>query len=121
MSAQVEIESDAGASLTSWNFGAVPGGSTQMQKFIAKNIGNQDATSVSIYASRLGGNDGLDFVQLALDASGNPGAFSKGTLNIGTLVAGASIYFWAEVVVPAGVTPAGNPRQFDIIAQYSGT
>jgi hypothetical protein len=121
MSAIIEVQNDAGTPITSFNFGAVEGGAYQQAKFIAKNVGNQDASSVSLYAQRLAANDGFDFVQIAPDIEGNPGTFQSGSITIGTLAANAEYTFWVKVTIPSGTTPAGNPRQFDIITEYSGT
>ncbi len=121
MSAIIEIQNDAGTPVTSYNLGAVAGGANQAAKFIAKNTGNQSATSVSIYAQRLASNDGFDFVQIAPDVGGNPGAYQTTALSIGTLIADAEYVFWVKVTIPSGTTPAGNPRQFDLLAEYSGT
>lgn len=123
MSANIEIQNDAGVPVTSHNFGAVRGGESQQAKFKAANVGNQLASSVSIYVQRLGGNDGLDFVKITPDAGGNPSEinYASSPLSIGDLAAGATYEFWVKVTIPTGTTPAGNPRQFDIIAEYSGT
>jgi hypothetical protein len=121
MAATIEIENDTGSPITSANFGAVDGGSSQQLKFQAKNVGDQDATSVQLSIARLASNDGLDFAQLAVDIGGNPGTFSNSPINVGTMVVGAIYVFWGKVTVPVGETPAGNPRQFDVIAVYTGT
>ena len=120
MSATLEIQDDAGDPTTSANFGAVDGGDEQQLKFSVENVGDQSATSVQLSISRLASNDGIDFAQLAEDVGGNPGSYGTADLNLGTMIAAASIDFWVKVVVPAGTTPAGNPRQFDIIATYTG-
>jgi len=121
MSAIIEIQNDAGEPITSYNFGAVAGGAYQQAKLIAKNVGNQAASSVSLYAQRLSANDGIDFVQIAPDVGGNPGAYQVGSLVVGDLAADTEYAFWVKVTIPTGTTPAGNPRQFDIISEYSGT
>lgn len=121
MAALIEIEDDTGSPITSGNFGAVDGGSSQQLKFKAKNVGDQTATSVQLTIARLASNDGLDFAQLAVDVGGNPGSFSTAPINVGTLIAGAVYTFWGKVTVPVGETPAGNPRQFDVIATFTGT
>jgi hypothetical protein len=121
MAASIEIQDDTGAPITSANFGAVDGGSNQAIKFTVKNVGDQSATSVQVSIARLASNDGIDFAQIAEDIGGNPGTYGTADLNIGTLAADASADFWVKVAVPTGTTPAGNPRQFDIIATYTGT
>ena len=121
MAATIEIENDTGSPITSANFGAVDGGSSQQLKFQAKNVGDQDATSVQLSIVRLASNDGLDFAQLAVDIGGNPGTFSNAPINVGSMVVGAIFVFWGKVNVPVGETPAGNPRQFDVIATFTGT
>ena len=121
MAATIEIENDTGSPITSANFGAVDGGSSQQLKFQAKNVGDQSATSVQLSIARLASNDGLDFAQIALDVGGNPGVFGTAPLNLGTMAVGAIYVFWGKVTVPVGATPAGNPRQFDVIAVYTGT
>ena len=121
MAATIEIEDDTGSPITSANFGAVDGGSSQQLKFQVKNVGDQAATSVQLSIARLASNDGLDFAQITLDVGGNPGVYGTASLNLGTMIAGAVIAFWGKVTVPVGATPAGNPRQFDIISTYTGT
>jgi hypothetical protein len=121
MSAILEIENDAGTPITSANFGAVNGGAYQQLKFVLKNIGTDSATSVQLSIAQLAANDGINFVTMATDIAGNPGAFSSAAINVGTLVAAAIFTFWLRVTVPTGATPAGNPRQWDTIATYTGT
>ena len=121
MAANIEIQSDAGVALTSFNFGAISGGATGQQKFRIQNVGDTDSTSVSLYIQRLSANDGVDYALLAEDIEGNPGEFSANVINLASLAAGAIIYFWAKVIVPVGTTPAGNPRAFDAVVQYTGT
>lgn len=121
MSAVLEIENDAGTPITSANFGAVNGGANQALKFNVKNVGDQSATSVQLSIARLASNDGLDFAQIAEDIGGNPGPYGTVTLNLGTMIANAVISFWCKVTIPTGTTPAGNPRQFDLVATYTGT
>ncbi len=121
MAANIEIQNDAGVALTSFDFGAIGGGQSGQYKFRVQNVGDTEATSVSIYLQRLSANDGIDYALIAEDIDGNPGAFAANVLNVGTLAPGAYVYFWAKVIVPAGTTPAGNPRQFDAVVQYTGT
>lgn len=121
MAAIIEIEDDTGSPITSANFGAVDGASSQQLKFQVKNVGDQSATSVQLAIARLAANDGLDFAQIAEDVGGNPSVFGTASLNLGTMIAGAVIVFWGKVTVPLGSTPQGNPRQFDVIATFTGT
>lgn len=121
MSALVTLEDDTGAGITSYNWGAVADGSALQYKFKAANTGDQNATSVIVSAERLNQNDGFDFALLALDVSGNPGAFSASSLNIGTLTPGQVVSFWVKVNIPVGTTPGGNPRQFNTLVTYAGT
>ncbi len=121
MAATLEIQDDTGAPITSANFGAVNGGANQAIKFTVKNVGDQSATSVQLSIARLASNDGIDFAQIAEDIGGNPGSYGTTAINIGTLATLASVDFWVKVTVPTGTTPAGNPRQFDILATYTGT
>jgi len=121
MAATLEIENDTGAPITSVNFGAVNGGANQALKFRVKNVGDQSATSVQLSIARLASNDGIDFAQIAEDIAGNPGSYGTVILNLGTMIANAYSDFWVKVTVPVGTTPAGNPRQFDIVATYTGT
>jgi hypothetical protein len=121
MAANVEIQSDTGYALTSYNFGAINGGALQEHKFRVQNVGNNPATNVQLFLQRLASNDGLDYATLAEDASGNPGTYSRNAIIIGDLAPGQLRYFWAKVTVPSGTTPAGNPRQFDVVVQYTGT
>lgn len=121
MSANLVVENDASAPITSTNYGSIGGGDTQQKKFRVENQGDQPATSVQVFLQRLLQNDGLDFSQLALDVNGNAGAYQSGLLNLGTLSPGDVAVFWVQVSVPNGTSPAGNPRQFDIIAEYSAT
>jgi hypothetical protein len=121
MPANVEIQNDAGVPITTWNFGAVGGGSYTEQKFIIENTGADQATSVGILVERLVQNDGIDFITIAPDSGGNPGTYISGTINVGTLAAGAEYAFWVKVTIPSGTTPRGNPRQFDVVVEYTGT
>lgn len=121
MPASVEIQSDAGVPITIWNFGAVNGGSFTEQKFQIENVGTDPATSVLVFAQRLVQNDGIDFITIAPDVGGNPGAYQTGSLNVGTLNAGGIYVFWVKVTVPNGTTPQGNPRQFANFVEYNGT
>jgi len=123
MAANIELLNDAGEVITSFNFGAIDGGTDLGIKFFVKNIGNTPAQSVRIFAQRLSQNDGLDFVQMALDNGGNPGAYTTNLaegLSIGTLNGNDSQAFWVKVTVPTGTTPAGNPRLFDAVVEYTG-
>jgi hypothetical protein len=121
MAATLEIENDAGTPITSSNFGAVNGGAYEEIKFILKNVGDQSATSVQLSIARLAANDGIDFAQIAEDSGGNPDSYGTTTINLGTLAADASVSFWVKITIPTGTTPAGNPRQFDVLATYTGT
>lgn len=121
MAANLEIQNDAGEPITSVNFGAVDGGGDGEQKLALQNIGDSASASVQLTVRRLAQNDGIDYASLALDIEGNAGEYSAEALAIGDLAANATIYFWVKVTVPAGTTPAGNPRQFDIFATYTGT
>lgn len=121
MSAVIEIQDDASAPITSKNFGAIDAGDSSQQKLRVQNVGDQSATGVQIQLVRTGGNDGLDYGSIALDQSGNPGAFTTGVLTLGTLTSGASVDFWVKFAIPAGTTPAGNPRQADVKVTYTGT
>ena len=122
MSASITIENNAQSPITTTNFGSlVPGGSAQAYKYYINNVGNSSATNVQISVTRIAQNDAIDYVSIAPDVAGNPGTYSANLLNVGTLAAGASYAFWVRVTVPSGVTPAGNPRLFDIQATYSGT
>jgi hypothetical protein len=121
MAATIEFEDDAASPLTSFNWGAIQDGADSQFKFFAKNTGDQSATSVIISIARLNQNDGVDLALLAADVSGNPDTFSASPLNVGTLAPGDSVAFWLKVTVPSGTTPKGNPRQFDVVADYQGT
>ena len=120
MAARLEIQDDAGNALTSNNFGAVWGNATTQSKFVLKNVGDNEATSVSIALTRLAQNDGVTFVTIALDVGGNPGTYGTTPLSVGTLAAGASVTFWGKITVPTGATPTGNPRQFSFLVNFSG-
>jgi len=121
MAASIELQDDAGNTITSFNFGAINGDAELALKFQIKNLGDSVANSVSLYAQRLNQNDGLDFVQLAKDNGGSPGTYTTAALDFGSMAANAINVFWAKVTVPLGTTPAGNPRQFDCICEYTGT
>lgn len=121
MAANIEVEDDTGAAITSFNWGGIQDGSLLQFKFLAKNTGDADAESVIIDNERLLQNDGVDLTLLALDAAGNPGAFSATPLNIGTMIPGQVVAFWVKVTVPTGTTPGGNPRQFNVVVDYTGT
>lgn len=121
MAANCEIQNDAGQALSSQNFGAIDGNGSQQCKLRVQNVGNAAATSVQLLVQRLASNDGLDFAQLAEDLNGNPGTFSQDVINVGTMQPGDIVYFWAKVAVPANTTPAGNPRQFSLAVNYTGT
>jgi hypothetical protein len=121
MAANVEIQSDAGVALTSLDFGAIGGNSNEQQKLRVQNIGDTEATSVSVYVQRLAANDGIDYALIAEDIEGNPGAFANNVLNVNTLAPGAYVVFWVQVTIPIGTTPAGNPREFDAVVKYTGT
>lgn len=120
MAAILEIENDAGVAITSTNFGAVDSGDDQELQFQVKNVGTANATSVQIVIQQLASNDGINYVQLAEDFSGNPGAYSPSAIVVGTLIPGAIKVFWVKVTAPSGASPTGNPRQFNLIAQYTG-
>jgi hypothetical protein len=66
-------------------------------------------------------NDGIDFAQIAEDIGGNPGSFGTAPISIGTLNPEDTVYFWVKVTVPSSTTPAGNPRQFNVVARFTGT
>lgn len=121
MPANAEIQSDANVPITAWNFGAVGGGSSTQQKFIVKNTGSDAASDVEIFTQRLVQNDGIDFITIAPDVSGNPGSFQSGPIAVGTLAPDAEYAFWIRVTVPIGTTPRGNPRQFVNVVEYTGT
>ena len=120
MAAVIEIENDAGTPITSVNFGAINGGSSQQLKFILKNTGTESATSVQLSVARLASNDGIDYASIAEDFGGNPGAFGTDIINVGTMIAEATKEFWVKVAVLTGTTPAGNPRNFNINCEYTG-
>lgn len=121
MSSNLQLQDDTGTPITSESFGALDGGDFEGRKFQVENIGDQDATSAILSAVRLAANDGVDFVLLAPDAGGNPGAYSSTPLSIGDLAPGDIVPFWVKVTVPVGTTPAGNPRQFEVVVDYYGT
>jgi hypothetical protein len=121
MPATLEIQDDAGNALTSFNFGAVDGGAYLQQRFRVQNIGDSQADSVELYLARLGANDGLDFAELAEDASGSPDTYTTNPITLASLAASAIAYFWARISIPSGSTPAGNPRQVDWFVKWRGT
>lgn len=121
MAANVEIEDDASNPITSFSWGAILDNNFEQFKFIAKNVGDQDATSLLLSVVRLNQNDGVDLALIAPDVGGNPGSYAASPLNIGTLIPAASVAFWVKVTVPTGTTPGGNPRQFFISCDYVGT
>jgi hypothetical protein len=118
---QLEIENDAGTPVTTIDFGAIFGGNYDEKKLIVKNVGDTPATSVLIQASRIYQNDGIDNAFLAIDESGNPGEYTVYPITVGTLAAGATYTFWVKIVIPSGESPAGNPRQLNLIAKYQGS
>jgi len=124
MASQIELQDDTGTSITNFDFGAIDGGDDLEIKFYVKNIGATSANSVRVYAQRLSQNDGIDLILMAFDNGGNPGSYistlSEG-LAFGTIAAGESQPFWIKVTVPTGTTPAGNPRLFNIMVEYTGT
>lgn len=121
MPANIVVENDASAPITSTNFGSIGGGDTISKKFRLENQGTTEATSVQVSLQQLLQNDGFDFAYIAPDVNGNAGAYKSGLLNVGTVATGAVAYFWVQVTVPVGTSPAGNPRQFDIVTEYSGS
>lgn len=121
MASIIELENDAATPITSFDFGVVDAGANDQAKFFLKNIGDQPATSVRVYFERIAQNDGFDFPLMAQDIGGNPDTFEAGPLVFGTVLAGISTAFWVKVTVPGGTTPAGNPRQFNTVVEYSGT
>lgn len=121
MAANIEIQDDTGLALTSYNFGAVGGSEVEQTKFRIQNVGDTNATNVSLFFQRLNANDGIDYVSMAEDIAGNPGTFSTNVVTVGILTPGEIKYFWGRVAVLSGATPAGNPRQFAAVAQYTGT
>lgn len=121
MPSTLQLQDDTGTPVTSESFGAIDGADLEEQKFRVENIGDQDATSTIISAVRLASNDGVDFVQIAPDVAGNPGAYASAPLSLGTVAPSDIVNFWVKVAVPGGTTPAGNPRQFDIVLDYNGT
>ncbi len=121
MPAIITFENDALTPITSENYGSISGGSFTQGRFNATNTGNTNATNLQIIMSRITSNDGVDFLLLAPDVNGNPGTFGTNTLNVGTLIPGGVYWFWTKILVPANASPAGNPRLFNIQAQYSGT
>ncbi len=124
MASQIELQDDTGESITNFDFGAIDGGDDLEIKFYVKNIGATAANSVRIFAQRLSQNDGLDLIMMAFDNGGNPGTYistlAEG-LSFGTIDAGVSQPFWIKVTVPSGTTPAGNPRMFNVVSEYTGT
>ena len=120
MAAVIEIENDAGTPITSANFGAIDGGTSQQLKFILKNTGTESATSVQLSVTRLASNDGIDYASIAEDFGGNPGAFDTAVINVGTMIANTVKAFWVKITVPTGTTPSGNPRQLSINCVYTG-
>lgn len=121
MAAQLVLTDDAGVVIPSFGFGAIDGGSNSALKFQIMNTGDGPATSVRLSIVRLMQNDGLDFAEISRDNGGNPIEYSDQPIDFGTIAAGETIVFWARVTVPMGTTPAGNPRQFDALVEYTGT
>jgi hypothetical protein len=129
MAATIEIENDAGNAITSANFGAVAGGASQQLKFQVNNVGDQTAMGVIVSLSRLASNDGIDFAGVTTDSGGNPQFtlpysptnWPNAPISLGDMAPGAIIAFWCNVAVPVGASPAGNPRQFNFTATYTGT
>jgi hypothetical protein len=121
MAANIQLQDDGQDPITYFPYGTISGGANATYKFYVKNVGDTAATSVLVSALRVDGSDGVDFVLLALDVSGNPGSYTASALSLGTLAAGDSIAIWAKVTVPSGTSPAGNPRQWSLAVDYSGT
>lgn len=121
MPSTLQFQDSSGTPITSESFGSIAGSASQQQRFRCVNIGDQPSTSVFISANRLASNDGVDFVFLALDSAGNPGAYNAQPLPLGDLAPGDIVFFWVKVTVPNGTTPSGNPRQFDVLVDYNGT
>lgn len=101
-------------------FGAINDGSYVQKKLYVFNAGESDATGLQVSAERYLTSDGVDFVQVAEDSGGNPGAYSS-IIYMGELKAGEKVPFWVRIQVPVGTTPAGNPRGFELDLEYQGT
>lgn len=121
MPAIITIENDASIPVTSVNFGAVSGGSFQQLRMNATNTGTTTASALQLFLVRVASNDGVDFAQIAPDVSGNPGTYSTNPLNVGTLAAGATYWFWVIVSVASSASPQGNPRTFGVEYSMVGT
>lgn len=121
MAATLELQDDTRSPITAWPFGAVADGGSEQFKFFVANVGDSNALSTTISIQTISQNDGINFVQLAPDLSGNPGTFSPNPLVLGTLGSGVAVAFWVKTAVGNGVTPQGNPRYFKIGANWSGT
>lgn len=121
MPAFLQMQSDAAVPITSWNMGAIDGGTVSQQKFLIENTGSDPAEDVEVSADRLVQNDGVDFAEIALDAGGNPGTYQTAPLLIGTVAPGQVLAVWLRITVPFGTSPAGNQRLLDFGPVYNGT
>lgn len=121
MPASIRILDDAFNVVTSLNFGAIAASASQSKKIYIENNGTTSASSVRINLHRVASNDGVDYSKFAQDDSGNPGTYQTGEISLGTVTAGQRVPLWVKATTPAGVSPQGNPRQFDVTADYIGT
>ena len=121
MPAFLQMQSDAAVPITSWNMGAIDGGTVSQQKFLVENTGSDPAEDVEISADRLVQNDGIDFAAIAPDAGGNPGTFQTSPILVGTIAPGDIVAFWLRISVPVGTSPAGNQRLLEVGPVYNGT
>lgn len=122
MAATLRLLDDSFNVITSENFGAIDAGSNSVVKIYVENYGSTSATSVTLSRARIAQNDGVDYVTFAQDnGSGNPGTYSSADVNLGTVTAGQRIPIWVKATIPLGLTPQGNPRQFNVTLSYRGT
>ena len=122
MPSDVRFLDDASAPITGLNFGSVDAGGSVVRKIFVSNQGTTGISSATVKLSRSGISDGVNNVSMAFDdGTSNPGTYQTADKVIGNIAASESVPIWLKVAPPAGASPAGNPRTFDVVLTYTAT
>lgn len=121
MAANLIFLDDTLAPISTENFGSIVGGASTQLKLYISNTGTTTASATVLKQIRQASNDGVSYVECAVDSGGSPGSYTTNDISFGTILAGVNVPFWVKVALPNGVSPAGNPRLFNLELDYTGT
>lgn len=115
MAKTIEVYEADGVTLAaaSYDEGTIRDGAASTPRMLVfKNTSTADETLVNCRFTIVpsGANDGDEYLQMAADDDGIPGAWGNAHILVGDLPVNTLIPLWVRFSAPAGTSQIGNPR-----------